>query len=157
MNTGKEIFFPNNEQFNYKKFPFYWIARLESIYTQEMEKTLKTMGMDASRWRVGLLLREHDQLTISEIANHAFKKVPTITKIVQRMEKEGLVVVSKQESDGRVRLVNLTQQGRSYVDDIVTKTAPMFESIFSNLTVEEFGVFATLSEKLFNNIHQLES
>ena len=42
------------------------------------------------------------------IANEALMKIPTITKIVQRMEKEGLVIVYKQKNDGRVRIVKLT-------------------------------------------------
>lgn len=152
MNLNKDIYFPNTQHFDYRKFPFYWIARVESLYNYQMEKTLKTVGMDASRWRVGLLLRKHSTLTISEIANHALMKTPTITKIVQKMEKEGLVEVFKQESDGRVRLAKLTTQGKSQVDMIVEATAPMFESIFSKFTTEELDTFIELSERIFTNL-----
>lgn len=152
MPVNREQYFPNNKQFDYRKFPFYWIARVESLYNQEMEKTLKMVGMDSSRWRVGLLLREHATLTISEIANEALMKIPTITKIVQRMEKEGLVTVYKQESDGRVRLVKLTAQGKSQVDMIVKTTAPIFENLFSKFTTEELDMFIELSQRLFDNL-----
>ncbi|WP_367104148.1 MarR family winged helix-turn-helix transcriptional regulator [uncultured Psychrobacter sp.] len=152
MQANKEKYFPNSEQFDYQKFPFYWIARVESLYTQEMEKTLKKVGMDASRWRVGLLLRRHTELTISEIANEALMKIPTITKIVQRMEKEGLVTVYKQKSDGRVRLVQLTAQGLSQVNMIVEATAPMFEDVFASFSTAEIETFLELSKRLFDNL-----
>ena len=112
--------------------------------------------MDASRWRVGLLLREHDMLTISEISNEALMKIPTTTKIVQRMEKEGLVRVFKQESDGRVRLVELTKQGRAQINMIVKKTAPMLETLFAKFTAEELETFLILSTKLFDNLAENE-
>lgn len=152
MQTEKSQYIPGKNQFNYLKYPFYWVARMESLYNIEMEKTLKPVGMDASRWRVGLLLREHDVLTVSEISNEALMKIPTTTKIVQRMEKEGLVDVFKQESDGRVRLVKLTKQGKSQVNMIVKKTAPMLETLFSTFSVEELETFLKLSQKLFDNL-----
>lgn len=152
MQSDKQKYTPNNKKFNYLEFPFYWIARVESLYNQEMEKTLKQVGMDSSRWRVGLLLKQHESLTISEIANEALMKIPTITKIVQRMEKEGLVVVYKQESDGRVRVVKLTPQGKSQVDMIVKKTSPMFENVFSKFSTEELDIFLELTQRLFNNL-----
>ncbi len=150
MSTNKNSYFPHNEQFVYQKFLFYWIARTESLYAQEMDKSLKTIGMDSSRWRVVLLLREHTELTISKISNEALMKVPTVTKIVQRMEKEGLVTVRKQESDGRVRLVKLTTQGKSQIEMIVKQTAPLFENVFEKFSVEEIETFLDLSKRLFN-------
>ncbi|WP_298809966.1 MarR family transcriptional regulator [uncultured Psychrobacter sp.] len=157
MQTEKSPYLPNSKKFNYRQYPFYWVARVESLYNQEMEKTLKPVGMDSSRWRVGLLLREHETLAISEISNEALMKIPTTTKIVQRMEKEGLVKVFKQESDGRVRLVRLTEQGKSQVEMIVKKTAPMFENLFSKFSAEELETFLRLSEKLFDNLESNES
>ena len=156
MNTDKSQYIPNSNKFNHLKYPFYWVARVESLYNNEMEKTLKPVGMDSSRWRVGLLLREHDVLTISEISNEALMKIPTTTKIVQRMEKEGLVRVFKQESDGRVRLVELTKQGRAQVNMIVKKTAPMLETLFAKFTAEELETFLILSKKLFDNLAENE-
>jgi len=157
MQENKTQYHPSSNKFNYRKYPFYWIARIESLYNIEMEKTLKPVGMDASRWRVGLLLREHETLTISEISNEALMKIPTTTKIVQRMEKEGLVNVFKQESDGRVRLVRLTEQGLAQVDMIVKKTSPMFKDLFSKFSTEELDTFLELSQKLFDNLGNNES
>ena len=148
----KSHYIPNNSHFDHLKYPSYWVARLESLYSVEMEKSLKPLGMNISRWRVGLLLKEHEILTVSEISNEALMKIPTTTKIVQHMEKEGLVDVFKQESDGRVRLVKLTKQGESQINKIVQQTAPMLENIFSNFSVEELETFLTLSQKLFDNL-----
>ncbi|GAA0315325.1 MarR family winged helix-turn-helix transcriptional regulator [Psychrobacter aestuarii] len=152
MHTEKSQYIPDSDDFDHRKYPFYWVARLESLYNIEMEKTLKPIGMDTSRWRVGLLLREHETLAISEISNEALMKIPTTTKIVQRMEKEGLVKVFKQASDGRVRLVKLTKEGRDQVNLIIKTTAPMLENLFSKFSKEELDTFLRLSQKLFDNL-----
>lgn len=146
-------YFPHDKQFDYQKFLFYWIARTESLYAQEMDKSLKAIGMDSSRWRVGLLLYKHEELTISTISNESVMKVPTVTKIVQRMEKEGLVTVHKQESDGRVRLVRLTTQGKSQIKMIVEQTASLFETTFSEFSAEEMEIFLDLNQRLFNSLN----
>lgn len=146
-------YFPRDKQFDYQKFLFYWIARTESLYAQEMDKSLKAIGMDSSRWRIGLLLCKHEELTISTISNESVMKVPTVTKIVQRMEKEGLVTVHKQESDGRVRLVRLTSQGKFQIEMIVEQTAPLFETTFSEFSAEEMEIFLDLNKRLFDSLH----
>ena len=146
-------YFPHDKQFDYQRFLFYWIARTESLYAQEMDKSLKAIGMDSSRWRVGLLLYKHEELKISTISNESIMRVPTVTKIVQRMEKEGLVTVHKQESDGRVRLVRLTSQGRSQIEMIVEQTASLFETTFSEFSVEEMEIFLDLNKRLFNSLN----
>ncbi|WP_372836503.1 MarR family winged helix-turn-helix transcriptional regulator, partial [Pontibacterium sp.] len=106
-----EKYCPASDNFEIDEFPFYWVARLNSLYAMEMEKTLKPMNMDISRWRVAMLLRIHGELSISDIAEHALGKLPTITKIVYRMRDEGLVDVNTSETDGRVTVVTLTDQG----------------------------------------------
>jgi len=117
-----EKYSPSSQFFDINEFPFYWIARVNALYSQEMEKTLKPMGMDIARWRVAVMLRVYGPLSISDIAEHAIGKLPTITKIVYRMRDAGLVEVNASETDGRVTVVSLTEEGHDKVKMVFKTT-----------------------------------
>jgi DNA-binding MarR family transcriptional regulator len=77
-----------------------------------MELLLKPIGLDVPRWRVLMTLRDTTRLSVSEIAGHAIVKLPTMLKIIQRMQAEGLVECNQSDLDGRVTEVMLTDSGR---------------------------------------------
>lgn len=100
------------DDFRIEDWPFYWLARFTGRYVQQMELELKRVGLDVPRWRVLMTLRDNVRLSVSEIAGHAIVKLPTMTKIIQRMQTDGLVECSQKEADGRVTEVALTDAGR---------------------------------------------
>lgn len=149
-----ERYLPSSENFEIDEFPFYWVARLNALYSIEIEKTLKPMNMDISRWRVAMLLRLHGQLSISDIAEHALGKLPTITKIVYRMRDEGLVGVEPSPDDGRVTIVSLTDKGFENVELVREKTQGLFEKAFQGFTEPQINKTTHLLRRYFDNLSQ---
>lgn len=149
-----EKYRPASDNFEIEEFPFYWVARLSALYAIEMEKTLKPMNMDISRWRVAMLLRIHGELSISDIAEHALGKLPTITKIVYRMRDEGLVEVNTSETDGRVTVVTLTELGHSNVERVLDGTQGVFKKAFKGFTEPQILKSNQLLRKLFDNLSE---
>lgn len=98
--------------FSFKVWPFYWVARLGGVYFSRMEAALKPVGLDLPRWRVLSTLFEEERLSVSDIADHAISKLSTMTKIIQRMQFDGLVTCQPCETDGRVTEVIITAKGR---------------------------------------------
>lgn len=151
--TNKQTskFFPASPDFEVTAFPMYWVARVNAAYGMEMEKKLKPVGLDVSRWRVAMQLRVHGELSISQIAEHAVAKLPTITKIVYRMQDEGLVDVKTSETDGRVSVVSLTAKGDAAIDEVIASTQKLFRRLFNGLTESQITrLNATLSQMLDN-------
>ncbi len=93
-----------------KDWPFYWVSRVNARYAQVLERRLKPLDLDLARWRVLMSLYEDEHLSVSEIADYAVIKLNTVTKIVQRMIADGLVVTRVRPSDGRVTEVCLTRR-----------------------------------------------
>lgn len=99
-------------EFDIERWPFYWLTRFTGRYLHEMEIALKALGLDIPRWRVLMSLRGDKVLSVSEIADNAIVKLPTMTRIVQRMQIDGLVRSRQSASDRRVTEVELTDAGR---------------------------------------------
>ena len=148
----QKIFTPSSDEFSINKFPFYWIALTNSKYSLEMEKKLKTIGLDIIRWRILMLLKQHGEMSISEICMHAVGKIPTITKIVYRMQSDNLVGIKTSESDARVSLVSICDKGLDKIEHIISTTDDLFEAAFSGFTELEIETLNALTKKLLSNL-----
>ncbi|WP_232846460.1 MarR family winged helix-turn-helix transcriptional regulator [Amphritea pacifica] len=118
-----------------------------------MEKTLKPLGMDIARWRVAVLLSLYGTLSISDIAEHAIGKLPTMTKIVYRMRDAGLVEVNASETDGRVTVVSLTDEGHDKVKMVLKTTEKkVFAKAFKGFTEPQIKKSTELLRRYFINM-----
>lgn len=132
-----------------KDWPFYWVSRVNARYAQVLERRLKPLDLDVARWRVLMSLYEDEHLSVSEIADYAVIKLNTVTKIVQRMIADGLVVTRVRPSDGRVTEVCLTPEG-DRLRRLARKEADhVFASSFVNITPDELAHLNGLLEKVF--------
>jgi len=150
-----DMYDPLSDNFRRQEFPFYWIAQINALYTQEMERLLKRIDMDIPRWRITMILLEHSELSISEIARHAVAKLPTTTKIVYRMRDEGLVNLTTSSEDGRVTLVSLTDKGMESLELIRSSVSQLFRSCFKGLSAAQIHRTNTLLARLYDNLKEI--
>ncbi len=99
------------DTFRREKWPFYWLTRAVGRYIEKLEPRLKRVGLDVPRWRVLMCLGEDETMSVSSIAEEAIVKLPTMMRILKRMESEALVTLGARASDGRVTDVALTRTG----------------------------------------------
>ena len=145
-------FKPVSDNFEFREYPFYWVMRLGSRYTQAMEVELKKVGMNITSWRIGLILRENGQLSMTEVAKHAVGRLPTITKSVYKMEERGWVEVNQSANDGRVTMVNITTMGLDVIQDVIQSTSKIIDQAFEGLDKNETDNLNKLLQTVFNNL-----
>lgn len=141
-------FNPASPEFSKEEFPFYWLARVHGVYTLEMEKALKPLGLDIPTWRTLMIVKEREFTSMSEIALHAIAKLSTVTKTVYRMKAEGLVETATSDQDARVTLVSITDRGREALDRGQLATRHIFQRSFHGLTPLQI-------RKLNESLHQI--
>ncbi len=90
------------------------------------------------QYLVLLVLWENDRLPVNDIARRLMLETNTVTPLLQRMEKAGLIKRSNGRSDARQRIVSLTSKGMGMREqakhipgclsaDILKHTGPMEE------------------------------
>jgi DNA-binding MarR family transcriptional regulator len=142
---------PSSINFEFRKYPFYWVMRLGNRYTHVMESRLKKLNMNITSWRIGLILRENGTLTMSEVAKHAVGRLPTITKSIYRMQNQGFVTVKQSDNDGRVTMVSITDQGLDTINQVIENTTKTIDRAFDGLSKSETdNLNATLCKILEN-------
>lgn len=89
-------------------FRLYTASRL---VTQAYRPLLEPLGLTYPQYLVMLVLWERDNQLVGDISHLLMLDTNTLTPLLQRMEKDGLIVRTKGIADGRQTLVSLTKKG----------------------------------------------
>jgi len=90
-------------------FRLYTASRL---LTQVYHPLLSEQGMTYPQYLVLLVLWEKDAQPVNDIAKRLLLETNTVTPLLQRMEKEGIVTRAKGKKDARQMIVSLTKKGK---------------------------------------------
>lgn len=148
-------FKPASDTFEFQEFPFYWMAKLSNLYHQKMERSLKIAGMNTTSWRIGMILKEYGTLSMTDLANHAVGRLPTITKSVYKLQDQGLVEVRPNKEDARVSMVSITNEGQSTIDEVIQNTERLFNIAFDDFTEKDLRNLNFNLKKIFANLSDI--
>jgi MarR family transcriptional regulator, organic hydroperoxide resistance regulator len=90
-------------------FPLYAAARL---VTQAYRQHLEALGLTYAQYLVLLVLWERDAQTVSEIGERLFLDWGTLTPLLKRLQRSGLVRRARRASDERIVENRLTAAGK---------------------------------------------
>ncbi|AGK55129.1 MarR family winged helix-turn-helix transcriptional regulator [Bacillus sp. 1NLA3E] len=82
-------------------------------------------------------LFEDGDMTIGELSNKMFLACSTTTDLVDRMEKNNLVVRVKDSSDRRVVRIHLLEEGTRIIDEVIKKRQLYLKDVLKNFSDEE--------------------
>lgn len=91
-------------------FRLYTAARL---VTQAYYPFFEPLGITYPQYLVLMVLWEKDAQPVNDIAKRLRLETNTITPLLQRMEKMGLLTRVKGQKDSRQRIVGLTEKGKA--------------------------------------------
>jgi len=111
-------------------FPVYAASRL---ITREYQPHLDELGVTYPQYLVMIILWETDALTVNAIAQKLLLNTNTITPLLKRMEKQGLIERERSADDERRVIVRLTNAGRALQE----KAAVIPEKLANGLVSEK--------------------
>jgi DNA-binding MarR family transcriptional regulator len=109
----------------------FWIHRVYQATRNEMYRVFREHGEEITpeQWAVLIRLWERDARAQSELSEATFRDAPTMSRIIDSMEKQGLLQRRPHPEDGRVRVVHLTRHGKS----LEKKLVPLVEAIVGRM------------------------
>lgn len=116
----------------------------------EMSAVMAPYGITSAQYNVLRILRgsHPNSLTCSAIGERLLDRTPDVTRLLNRLERNGFIRRERAEHDRRVVEVIITQKGLDLLaemqDDIETAQA----RIIRHLTPEEHAQLSTLLERL---------
>ena len=130
-------------------FRLYTASRL---VTQAYRPLLEPLGLTYPQYLVMMVLWEHDNQPVSDLCHRLELDTNTVTPLLQRMEKSGLVIRSRGIADGRQTLVSLTKKGR-HLEEQAKDIPSCMASHWGNQTLDDpLGLVRALDQII--NIHK---
>jgi DNA-binding MarR family transcriptional regulator len=117
-----------------------------------MEPYFARFGISRPQWAVLIVLHRSEQegggMRLRDLGDRLFIQPPSVTGVVDRLEREGLVARSKTDDDLRVRRVRLTDAGRAMIERVLAVHAGEIQALMSGLTVRQQATLARLLDQL---------
>ncbi len=131
-------------------FRLYTASRL---VTQAYTPLLSQHGLTYPQYLVLLVLWEKDAQPVNDIAKRLFLETNTVTPLLQRMEKQGILTRKRGEKDARQMIVTLTEKGKDLQDVLLevpykVSSAVVCKSVNPETVPDLFEKLDGLIEKL---------
>src|SRR3569832_1627514 len=121
---------PAHPDFKVADWPFYLIARTARRYEMDMDEALRRIDMDVPSWRAIMLVHEQNPSSDRELADRAVTRLSTMTRVIQRLEKRGLVKLATRAADARVTEVFITPAGEEIVEQVRAVASRIYQAVF---------------------------
>ncbi len=117
--------------------------------TKELARRAQLTGPQLT---VVKILESIDDLSLSELSERIRAQNSTVTGIIDRMEREGLVVRERSTEDRRVVKIRLTPKGADIAAAIPVEPMEMFRAALASLTKDEVRDLLRILGKLSKKV-----
>jgi len=124
-------------------------ARLSA---RRLSVKLAAYNVTPPQWGVLAALWEQDGLSLSELAKRSFFDGPTMTGIVDRLEKSNLVERRRDSTDRRVISVYLTGDGRALERVLPVLSEEANDEAVAGLSAPQVREFTETLRKVIDNL-----
>ena len=143
---------PGFADFRIADSPFYLLARTTARYSIDMENALHAIDMDLPSWRTLMILSERNPSSVSEIADRAVMRLSTMTRVVQRLERRGLLKVKRRKGDARVTEVYINSKGVSAARQVRDIASRFYNLAFHDFDAAEISALNATLHRVFSNL-----
>jgi DNA-binding MarR family transcriptional regulator len=100
------------------------------------------------------ILEQIGDLSLSELSERIRAQNSTVTGIIDRMEREGLVVRERSKEDRRVVYIRLTAKGRKLAEEIPVEPMEIFRNALECLSASETRELLKILGKVARHVRE---
>lgn len=108
-------------------------------------------GLAPSHGDILAVLYKCDDVTMKEISEKIHRTKATVTVLIDKLEKLGIVMREKSLTDSRITYIRLTQSGESFKQDFEKISNKLNEMLYKNFSNEEAEILYKLLKKMEEN------
>ncbi|QBY02766.1 MarR family transcriptional regulator [Rhodophyticola sp. CCM32] len=135
-------------------FAPYLMNRILRRYNARMDEEIRGHGLNVPRLRVLAALAAEGPQTINNLAVFAISEQSSISRLLDQMEAEGLVLRQVSESDSRARIASLTELGRDRFEEAFPLMRGAEADMLTGFSTAERALLIELLRRMMSNIRQ---
>lgn len=109
---------------------------------------LRALGLSDVQWRVLRVLAEHGTVDVGRVAREAYVLGPSLSGVLSRMERDGLVRRARDAQDQRRTVVQATPQGLQRVEQLAPAVQAHYRQLEQQLGKERLAQLYELLDAL---------
>lgn len=128
------------------------LGRVTGALMAAYDKALSPVGLTAQQGAILLNCARHEGNTAAKLADLNGLDVSTITRMVDRLEKKGLVTRTRSRKDRRQVVLRLTPKGRAVLREAIPVARRIALESWRGVTESEKKSFRSLISKILTNL-----
>lgn len=131
------------------------ISKIKQLGDRVFEKILTAQGIEAfngAQGRILYVLWQEDGVPIKTIAERCGLAITSLTTMLERMEKSGLIIRQQDSGDKRKTLIFLTDKAKALKEDYDAVSDRMSVIFYQGFTEEEIRNFEEHLERIRLNL-----
>jgi len=130
------------------------LLRAREAVMKKFIPSLRENGLSSQQWRVIRALNEEEGLDITELAHRCFLLMPSLSRIIQNLEKRELVIRNQSSSDNRKSVISITAPGKKLFQKIAPKSAERYDLITEKFGYGKLELLYELLDELIEKIDE---
>lgn len=136
--------------------PYYIISRITLFVTAALKKKFAQAGIAVRPAYLGVLLVlwHEDGLKTIELAKKAGLEPSTMTGLVDRLERDGLVFRALDPNDRRAQQIFLTAEGRAVQGPVLEVVSKTLDQVFAGVQEQELSITMEVLKQVLSNAQE---
>lgn len=135
------------------KNPFgYIISNTGRKLSHQLTQLFQPYDVTSEQWSIMFCLTDEDGITHKELARKTEKDRANVTRLVDQLERKGLVQRVNNPEDRRSIQLYLTETGKEIVDKLIPIEQSFIENMLSGISEEEIAQFTAVMSKVNQNL-----
>ena len=133
--------------FVHRNLPRLLLQARESVMAHT-RPSLREHGLSDQQWRVLRVLGEHGTVETGRVAREAYILGPSLTGVLTRMERDGLIRRERDPADQRRTVVQATAKGRKLVETLSHTIEAHYAAMEKSLGKQKLAQLYALLDEL---------
>jgi DNA-binding MarR family transcriptional regulator len=121
---------------------------------RRLQKNFRLAGLEITieQWSVLYHLWKQDGLSQQELCNRTFRDKPSITRLIDNLEKQKLVKRMPSKEDRRINLVCLTESAKLLQDKTIELANQTMDEALVGVHKNEIEIVKLVFQKVYDNL-----
>lgn len=123
--------------------------------TEDFNRRMIKYGSTRIQWiALYFLINAEKEMSQKELASLMNIKTPSLARLVDRMERDGLIKRIENQTDKRVKILELTEEGKLKAERLMHYGEEFSNLLLEDISDEEVEIFYKVLDKMLNNIEK---
>lgn len=153
MDSCTNNYMPNN-QFKKGELYSFITGKASTAIARRLQKKFNNAGLNITieQWSVLYHLWKQEGISQQELCNATFRDKPSITRLVDNLEKVNLVKRVASESDRRINLIYLTRQAQKLQEETMALADETLNEALETVPTDKVDICKEVLQVVYDNL-----